>query len=258
MKTRKKQIMIFTVLLLVTIAFVCFTGCTKTTNEEESRMQITGRYVECENGDHMIVASIGEGTPTPILMTVASDSSLDIEWSDLHTGYEICVTCDNIAETWPAQTVIYSLEILSEGTEDDIPEDVFNQLFDSGWVEVSETTESYPYPVIDLIPDDYELRTEITDDYVAVFHGGSGEETYLTYIYKIDNGHDNYGFEYINVEQYGMTGKQTQKILSSGTVIWTEDVFPVAEENNAYDFVTVPNDNNPYTIDEFKDMFLMF
>ena len=221
-------------------------------------MQIKGRYVECQNGDHMIVRSIEEGTPTPILMTASSDASTDIDWSDIQTGDEIRVTCDDIAETWPAQTTIYSLEILSEGTTADIPEDVFNMLAESGWTDSSDTTESFPYPVIDLIPDDYELRTEITDDYIAVFHGGSGEETYLTYIYKIDNGHDNYGFEYINVEQFGMTSKQTQKILKRGTVVWTEDVFSVAEENNAYDFVTVPNDNNTYTIDEFKDMFLMF
>ena len=111
--------------------------------------------------------------------------------------------------------------------------------------------------VIDLIPEDYEPRKEITDDYIAVFHGGSGELTYLTYIYKIDNGHDNCGFEYISAESYGMTADQTIRILDIGTVLWTEDVFPAAEANNAYDFVTLPGDRNTYTIDEFKDMFLM-
>lgn len=111
--------------------------------------------------------------------------------------------------------------------------------------------------VIGLIPEDYEPRKEITDDYIAVFHGGSGELTYLTYIYKIDNGHDNCGFEYISAESYGMTADQTIRILDIGTVLWTDDVFPIAEENNAYDFVTLPGDRNTYTIDEFKDMFLM-
>ena len=29
--------------------------------------------------------------------------------------------------------------------------------------------------------------SEVPDGYIAVFHGGSGEITYSTYIYKIDN-----------------------------------------------------------------------
>ena len=39
---------------------------------------------------------------------------------------------------------------------------------------------------------------KIPDNYIAIFNGGSGEVTYQTYIYKIDNGQDNYGFKYIN------------------------------------------------------------
>ena len=111
--------------------------------------------------------------------------------------------------------------------------------------------------IIRIIPEDYVPREEIRDDYIAVFHGGSGELTFDTYIYKIDTGHANAGFEYINAESYGMTANQTVKILEVGTVLWTEDVFPVAEANNAYSFVTLPGDTDTYTIDEFKDMFIM-
>lgn len=43
----------------------------------------------------------------------------------------------------------------------------------------------------------YQNRNIVPDDYIAVFNGGSGEVTYSTYIYKIDNGHASYGFKYI-------------------------------------------------------------
>lgn len=42
-------------------------------------------------------------------------------------------------------------------------------------------------------------NNKILNGYISVFHGGSGEQTYEIYIYKVDNGHDNYGFDYINV-----------------------------------------------------------
>ena len=42
-------------------------------------------------------------------------------------------------------------------------------------------------------------NSDIPNDYIAIFHGGVGEQTYETYIYKIDNGHANMGFKYINV-----------------------------------------------------------
>ena len=42
-----------------------------------------------------------------------------------------------------------------------------------------------------------------------------------------------------------------------GTVDWTDGVFKVAYENNAYDYVQLPNDSKTYTIEEFQNMFLM-
>jgi hypothetical protein len=42
------------------------------------------------------------------------------------------------------------------------------------------------------------VSNEVPNDYIAVFHGGVGELTYSTYIYKIDNNQANYGFKYIN------------------------------------------------------------
>lgn len=101
---------------------------------------------------------------------------------------------------------------------------------------------------------------EIPENYIAVFNGGVGERTYSTYIYKINNGQANYGFNYINTTNtttsYGSPDWNI-KITSKGTVNWTQDVFTIAEENNAYSYVQLPNDNKIYTIEEYMDMFLL-
>lgn len=101
---------------------------------------------------------------------------------------------------------------------------------------------------------------KILDGYIAVFHGGSGEVIYETYIYKIDNNQPNYGFNYINVtrttKSYG-SSKWNTKITKQGSVDWTDNVFGVAKENNAYAYVTLPNSDKTYTIEEYRKMFLM-
>ena len=101
-------------------------------------------------------------------------------------------------------------------------------------------------------------NSNIPDNYIAVFNGGSGEVTYRTYIYKVDNGHANYGFDYINttITTVSWDSSETkEKITGKGTVTWTDDVFPVAKNNNAYSYVTVKGKD--YDIDTFAKMFLM-
>lgn len=101
---------------------------------------------------------------------------------------------------------------------------------------------------------------EIPDGYIAVFHGGSGEITYETYIYKMNNGHANSGFDYINVTNtttYWGSSDWNAKITKRGSVQWTDNVFEVAKENNAYSYVTLPNSDKTYTIEEYMKMFLM-
>lgn len=105
-----------------------------------------------------------------------------------------------------------------------------------------------------------ENNSKIPDDYIAVFHGGSGEITYETYIYKINNGHENYGFKYINVtsttKSYG-SHKWEHKITKRGSFDWTDGAFIIAKENNAYSYVTKQNSNKHLTIEEFMVVFLM-
>lgn len=101
---------------------------------------------------------------------------------------------------------------------------------------------------------------KIPDNYIAIFHGGSGEITFETYIYKKDNGHANSGFDYINVTNTTVSWGSSEwntKITKRGSVQWTDDVFGVAKENNAYSYVTLPNSNNTYTIEEYMHMFIM-
>ena len=99
----------------------------------------------------------------------------------------------------------------------------------------------------------------LSNDYIAVFHGGTGELLYETYIYKEENGHDNYGFKYVNVtKSIKPRGESYEsKITKTGSVQWTDDVFIAAKKNNAYDYVMFPNDDKTYTIDEFAGMFLL-
>lgn len=104
------------------------------------------------------------------------------------------------------------------------------------------------------------VHNNIPENYIAIFHGGVGEQTYETYIYKIDNGQANYGFKYINVtsttETYG-SPNWIQKITDRGEFDWSEGAFTVAEKNGAYSYVTLPNDSTIYTIEEFQIMFIM-
>ena len=101
---------------------------------------------------------------------------------------------------------------------------------------------------------------KIPEDYIAVFHGGAGEVTYSTYIYKIDNDQANYGFKYINTTnttKYWGSSDWNIKITKKGNIDWTDGVFTVAKENNAYSYVTVPGSNETYTIEEFQSMFII-
>ena len=93
----------------------------------------------------------------------------------------------------------------------------------------------------------------IPDGYIAIFHGGAGEITYETYIYKKDNGHANSGFDYINVTNTTVSWGSSEwnsKITKRDYVQLTDDVFEVAKENGAYSYVTLPNSDKTYTIEQ--------
>ena len=107
---------------------------------------------------------------------------------------------------------------------------------------------------------DTEGLIKIEDNYIAVFHGGSGEVTFNTYVYKIDNGHDNMGFRYIATKcitkSWG-SSEYTETIIDNGEVNFTDDVFTIAKKYNSYDYVTIPGSDKSYSIEEYQSMFLM-
>ena len=83
-------------------------------------------------------------------------------------------------------------------------------------------------------------NNKIPDDYIAVFYGDSSEITYSTYIYKIKNETENYGFKYINtINTTKSRGNLKVKvsITGKGDIGWTDEVFTVAKNNNAYSYV---------------------
>ena len=101
---------------------------------------------------------------------------------------------------------------------------------------------------------------KIPENYIAVFNGGSGEMTYSTYIYKIDNNQANYGFKYINTinttSSWG-SSEWNKEIVKEGYFNFTDGAFITAEKHGAYDYVKIPNSDKIYTIEEFQDKFLL-
>ena len=94
-------------------------------------------------------------------------------------------------------------------------------------------------------------KGSLSDGAVAIFHDSN--DINRTYIYKIDNGQANMGFEYTNAVGHG----KSYKVLSSGEFDFTDGAFKVAKEHGAYSYVTVPGNDRKYSIEEFQSMFLM-
>ena len=87
---------------------------------------------------------------------------------------------------------------------------------------------------------------------IAVFHGGVGEQTYETYVYKDDK-----GFSYVNVVSTTVSWGSPvceQKKKSRGSGKSAEEIIKIAENHGADSFVTFPDDSNPHSINEFMDM----
>ena len=95
---------------------------------------------------------------------------------------------------------------------------------------------------------------------LAVFHGGAGEITYNTYIYKINSGHANMGFKYRNetctTKSWG-SSEWSCRDVKTGQFTWTDDAFEIAKSHGAYSYVTIPGDKKTYTINEFAEKFIM-
>ena len=89
-----------------------------------------GRYLEAKNGKAMLVCE-----KSPISMHNRTKRDLV---DDLDIGDKILVIHTGIAESYPAQTGVYAVFKISDGTTDDIPQKVVNELIELDWLELEE------------------------------------------------------------------------------------------------------------------------
>ena len=86
----------------------------------------TGRYLEADNGSHMMVAY---NSPTVML----NRTNRDI-FKRLETGDKILVIHGATAESYPAQTGVYAIFKLGGGSINDISQAVIDSLTELGWL----------------------------------------------------------------------------------------------------------------------------
>lgn len=87
----------------------------------------TGRCLVASNGAYLILIDSG-----PVVMNNCTDNAE--LFADIRTGDEIRILHDGIQETYPGGTGVYSCKVLSEGSIDDIPEEIIESLSVMGWL----------------------------------------------------------------------------------------------------------------------------
>ncbi len=86
----------------------------------------TGRCIVTENGTYLILI---DNAP----VTMSNCSGREELWEGLNTGDLVRIIHDEIQETYPGRTGVYHCKRLSEGTPEDIPQEVLEQLRALGW-----------------------------------------------------------------------------------------------------------------------------
>ncbi len=135
----------------------------------------TGRCIVTSNGSYMILLD-----DSPVTMRNCSKNE-DL-FEGLKTGDEIRILHDGIQETYPGGTGVYSCKLVSEGSIDDIPEDMIASLSPMGWIAVDDsglTKEIYTGTVISYEPvyeDEGNFLLKLAED------GGFVEEVTITVV----------------------------------------------------------------------------
>ena len=89
-----------------------------------------GRYLEVKDGNPMLIRE-----NSPISMHNRTNRDLV---DNLDIGDKILVIYTGIAESYPGQTGVYAIFKISDGTTEDIPQKVVNELIKLGWLESEE------------------------------------------------------------------------------------------------------------------------
>lgn len=126
---------ILSCILCILAVTVClsFCGCneksqpTNSTNNSGEEMTIEGLCI-VEKGGNVLIYSEKHG-----VIKLSNGTNDTKVFSSLSSGDKISVKCGLIAETYPAQTTISSLEVVEEGDAKDIPEEIIESLSDLGW-----------------------------------------------------------------------------------------------------------------------------
>ena len=102
-----------------------------------------------------------------------------------------------------------------------------------------------------------ETSNDIPTNYIAAFKGETGEIVYTTYLYETKKG-KKVTYNYINTISKTNTFDDTagvEEVLKKGKLKKKNDIYKIAEKNNAYTFVKKKDDEKLYTIEEFKEEF---
>lgn len=91
-----------------------------------------GYILPCENGSYLF---INEAMDPVVLNPENNDNSV---FENLSAGDSVRVTHGLILTIYPGQTILFSIEKLSEGELSDIPEDTLKQLEELGWLPITE------------------------------------------------------------------------------------------------------------------------
>lgn len=113
----KKISAVFLVLSLALALFAC---------KPDDRFWTEGRALELKDGGFIIVSG-----SEPIVMTDKTKSGE--AFKGLTTGDKIKVLSDGIMESYPAQTAIYKLKFIEDGSLEDIDKSVLEGLSELGW-----------------------------------------------------------------------------------------------------------------------------
>lgn len=100
---------------------------TNSSDKSSEEMTIEGLCI-VEKGGKVLIYSEKQG-----VIQLSNGTGNSKIFSNLSTGDKISIKCGLIAETYPAQTIISSLELVEEGDAKDIPQDVVDSLANLGW-----------------------------------------------------------------------------------------------------------------------------
>lgn len=99
----------------------------------ETYDKVEGCYLEAVGGQPLIIVDAnGANQAFPCVMTAADDA---VGFDKLNDGDRIRIAIDAIAESYPAKTRVYDVELLSRGEVSDIDAELLASLYELGWLD---------------------------------------------------------------------------------------------------------------------------